>query len=434
MFQNYQESGPYLLASKERKIGARFRMAPSNTVLANTLRRQIMSAVPSVGFRTEPAEESEVVIEANTTPLVAEMIAHRIGMIPIRADPATFDPARYEFRINKENTGKTMIDVSAADFVIVERDPSNPLDEGRIVPTGDFFPPDPITGETCLITRLRPQWNPIAPNERLVLKARAAVSTGTENSRWTPVSQCSYENTRDDNPERLEAMFQNWATISKKVDNEATRREFDTMEVQRCFRINEAGEPNDFTFYMESVGVQAIPDIVRSGIEQTIDLLTKYQDIDAEIPESVLVQHANTRFSAVEFVFRGEGHTLGNLLQYYINENHIEGAEEPRITYAGYKVPHPLKKEMVLVVGGVEEGELSDPEEELQTARFVVAKVIRFIKGVFRQMLEDWKGAVGMTDIAMAVEEKQDAAQLAEMKEAATITNTNPVMAANMAA
>jgi DNA-directed RNA polymerase subunit L len=229
-------------------------------------------------------------------------------------------------------------------------------------------------------------------------------------------------------------MFQNWAAISKKVDNEATRREFDTMEVQRCFRTNEAGEPNDFTFYMESLGVQAIPDIVRAGIESITDLLTKYQDIDAEIPETVLVQHANTRFSAVEFVFSGESHTLGNLLQYYIDENHIEGAEEPRIGYVGYKVPHPLKKEMVLVVGFTEGTDLSDPEEELQTARFVVAKVIRFVKGVFRQMLEDWKRAVGMTDIAVAVEEKQDAAQLAEMNEAASISNTNPVMSANMAA
>ena len=103
MFHNYEESGPFLLGNTDARIGARFRLAPSNTTLANTIRRQIISAVKTVGFRTEPAETSEVVIETNTTPLVNEMLAHRIGMIPIRVDPAIFDPMRWDFRIEKEN-------------------------------------------------------------------------------------------------------------------------------------------------------------------------------------------------------------------------------------------------------------------------------------------------------------------------------------------
>ncbi len=402
MFHDYEESGPFLLGSTDARIGARFRMTPSNTTLANTLRRQIVSAVPTVGFRTEPAEKSDILIETNTTPLVNEMLAHRIGMIPVRVDPATFDPARYEFHIEKENATKELQDIHAADFVILERDPANPLDEGRQVPTEAFFPPDSITGSTVLITRLRPQWNPIAPHEKLVLKARAVISTGAENARWSPVSQCSYEYTRDDNPELVDEMFQSWVTVSKKVANLAElgeerlaefRREYNTMEIQRCYRKDAAGEPNDFTFYVESVGALSVPAIMRAAIEATIAKLTKYQDLDGEIPENVQVQPADARFPAVDIVFRHEDHTLGNLLQHYLVDNHVraEGEpiqEEPRITFAGYRVPHPLKPEMVVRVGIPKS--IEDPEVELQTARLVVAKVVRHLKELFRGMLADW--------------------------------------------
>ena len=407
MFHGYEESGPFLLGNTDRRIGARFRLSPSNVTIANTIRRQILSAVKTVGFRTEPAEKSEVVIESNTTPLVNEMIAHRIGMIPIRfpGDPATFDPARYEFHINKENTTKEMMDVHAADFIVMERDPMNPLDEGQQVPTESFFPPDPITGSTTLITRLRPQWNPIAPHEKLVLKAKAAVSDGHENSRWSPVSQCSYEYTRitaEENPELIEEMFQAWIATTKKVANptdlsqdrmEEFRREYNTMEIQRCYRKDAAGEANDFTFFVESVGILAVPVIVRAALEATIEKLTKYQDLDGELPDNVQLQHADARFPAVDIIFRHEDHTLGNLLQHYLVENHVraEGEaiqEEPRITFAGYKVPHPLKPEMVVRVGLPKD--LEDPEVELQTARFVVAKVVRHLKEVFGHLLADW--------------------------------------------
>ena len=411
MFHDYTESGPSILGGDERKIRAKFRLSPANTTIANTLRRQILVGVPSVGFRTEPYEASEVEIMRNTTPLVNEMLAHRIGMIPITADPHTFDPARYTFVIDKENDGKAIIPIHASDFTVFEKDPANPLDEGRIVPTNTFFPPDPLTGDTCLITILRPQWNPIAPHEHLTLKARAAISTGAENSRWSPVSQCSFENTLDENEERRSAMFTTWLATTKKINEPSTlgderlaelRREYNTMEVQRCFLVNDAGEPYDFTFYIESVGTRSVPDCVRDGIQSCIDMLTKYQDVDGVIPDNVAIQPGDARFPCVDFIFRGEGHTLGNLLQHYLVTQHVEGAEEPRITYAGYKVPHPLKAEMFVRVGV--SNEIGDPEAEQQTARLAVAKVCRSLKAYFKEMLASWFTLQNPTTAATATE------------------------------
>ena len=397
MFSDYTEFGPSLLGDASAKLNASFRLSNTNVTVANVLRRSILTQTPSVAFRTEPAEKSEVIVTTNTTPLVNEMLTHRIGMIPIRADPLTFNPDVYEFVLDKENSTKGMLDVTAADFKVLKKNPENLLEEPVEVPNAEFFPPDPITGDTVLITRLRPQWNPTAPNERLQLKARAAVSTGTENIRWSPVSQCSYEYTRDNNPEHVTAVFNNWLLAHKKIDDPTTlpsdrieelKREFNTMEIQRCYMMNEKGEPNDFTFHIESVGVQKIPDIVRTGIAACEALVTRYQDLDGTIPSNVRVQEGDSRFSSIDIIFQNEGHTLGNLLETFLVMNHVEGDVEPKISYAGYKVPHPLRPEMFIRIGFQDIS--GDTEVKKNTARLVVATVCRKLKVDFRALMTAW--------------------------------------------
>ena len=396
MFSGYVESGPTLMNPAAGKLRATFKLK-ANVTLANTIRRAIISSTPSVAFRTEPAETSEMTISVNTTPLVNEIISHRIGMVPILADVTTFDPARYEFVLEKENTTKDMIDVYASDFQVFMKNPENPLEAPVQVPTAQFFPPDPITGETVLITRLRPQWNRSAPNEQIKLKAKASISTGKENIRWSPISQCSYEYTRDTNEDHLEDVFTNWLLNTKKIEKVTDipeeklaelKREFNTMEVQRCYLTDERGNPTNFTFYLESVGTQPIPLIVANALRACEDLLRKYEDIDATLPKNVVVKQGDARFPCVDIVFTDESHTLGNLLETYLVENHVDGEAQPRLTYAGYKVPHPLRPEMFVRIGVETEG--GDADQEQLIARQAVANVCRGLRDQFRILQASW--------------------------------------------
>ena len=412
MFEEYKEDGHPLLGDVGHKLNATVRLARSNVTMANTLRRAILSLTPSVAFRTEPAEHSDVVISVNTTPLPNEMLAHRIGMIPIRANPVLFNPELYEFRLDKENKGTESMDVCASDIEVWMKDAANPLEEPKKQETRDFFPPDSVTGDTVLITRLQPQWNPTAPNQRLAFKAKASVSNGTENSRWSPVAACAYGYTRDPSPDHELAVKKAWLKNTKKIyvtdgmareqimalgdkiikwedlDGEkqgALNREFQTMEVQRCYLMDEKGEPNDFTFVLESVGIQPIPAIVQSGIAACEALVSRYQDLDATVPDNVQIQVADTRFPAIDIIFQRESHTLGNLLETYFVMNHIAGKEEPRLTYAAYKVPHPLKAEMFVRIGCA-----GDVEIQKQTARSVISIVCRKLKEEFRALQASW--------------------------------------------
>ena len=389
-FSNYQESGPSLLNDDKHKIQATFRIKPIHVTVANTLRRQILASVPTVGFKTEPPEASDVIIETNTTALVNEMISHRIGMIPINiVDPSSFDPKDYEFRINIENIGTEARNVTASDFTVIKFGPDS---SETVLNTNDFFPPDPITKGTAIITTLRPQYNADSPSEKLVIRAKPTIGTGRQNMRYSCVSQCSYEYTIDDNVKRQNSMFLSWLAVSKKVEdpNAVTperlgelKREFNCLEIQRCFLENEKGEPYDFIFHIESVGIFSVPTIIDRGLQACEDLVTPYINMDTDLPSSVSVVKSVRRMeNGLEFTFTNEDHTLGNLLQTLLVNRHIEGSEEPRITYAGYKVPHPLRQEMVLILSSEDGNELN--------LRKAIASTCTYLKEYFVKARKIW--------------------------------------------
>lgn len=413
MFSDYEESGAALLSGGIHKLHAKFSLTNTNVTIANTLRRAILTQVPTVGFRTEPYDKSDINVIANTTPLVNEMIVHRIGMIPINADPLTFDPEQYTFELDVENTSKEIRDVCAKDIKVFMRNPDNALDAPIQVDSALFFPPDPITGDTILITRLRPQWNPIAPNERLAFRARACISSGAENIRWSPVSQSSYEFTRSTDETRVNDVFNRWLANYKKVDDpsslDATRRdellaEFRTMEIQRAYVTDAAGNPNDFTFHVESIGIQSVAKIVDAALVSCDVLVSKYMDIDGKVPDNVRVVAGTSRFPSIDFWFTNEGHTLGNLLETWLIDNEVTDAPTATVTYAGYKVPHPLRPEMYVRVGVKED---STPELQQQMARTAIAKACRALRQEFRDLRASWAALFGVADDGVA-ETKND--------------------------
>jgi DNA-directed RNA polymerase subunit L len=83
-----------------------------------------------------------------------------------------------------------------------------------------------------------------------------------------------------------------------------------------------------------------------------------------------------------DFWFTKEDHTLGNLLQTWIDTNKVGGD----ITYVGYKVPHPLRDEMVLRIA-VENGSEA-------TARLAIAEAAKAISDMFLEWSVDWQSSV----------------------------------------
>lgn len=381
---------------QQSKLVLNFTVTPTDVAYANTLRRVILTEVETVGFRAEILENgatSDVSITKNSTPMSNEMLSHRIGLLPVHvSNPLEFNPAEYSFKLDVTNTSPDPLDVKAADIqVFKNRGPdTDPLQ----IPSTEFFHLDPISKDTALLAVLK---GAIVnqENERVTFTAKATVGTGRENARFNPVSQCAYKYTLDTSVERRKEFFNTWLQTHKKVDPATLEsslakkgefeREFATMEIDRCFLTNERGEPYSFDFVLESVGVLDPYYIVARAIQVIQMKLIKYASIDAgDLPESVSIRPADARMKGYDFLFKGEDHTLGNLLQTWMDANLLDAGE---ITFIAYKVPHPLKDEMLLRVG-VEDG------KEV-SARAAIVKAVRALTDMFKGWGVAWAASSG---------------------------------------
>ena len=369
-----------------------FQLQPAHVSYANTIRRAMLTEVETVGFRSDIKEDgstSDVTVEKNTTPMTNEMLADRVGLLPIWVEnPLTWDPEEYIFRITVESDKDTSRDVVAADFEVLQR---NKDDEGAPTHVGNakFFQPNPITKDTSLIAILKGKQPNQAP-QAIELTAKATMGTGRQHVRFNPVSQCSYKYTIDTDSEKQKAVFEKWLTTTKKVDPKSLEketerrdklmREFNTMEVERCFLVNEKNEPYSFDFTVESKGTLPVKYIVGRALEKIQQKCMLYASVDrGDLPENMRIQPADARMKGFDIVIQHEDHTLGNLLQTWMDENMIDKEE---ITYVGYKLPHPLRDEMVFRIG-VEDG------QEI-TARAVFARAARACATMFGKWKEDW--------------------------------------------
>ena len=378
--------------TKESGTVLRFVMEPTVVGYANSLRRTMITDVETIAFRadiTETGTTSDVLITKNRTPLSNEMLAHRVGLIPIHVEkPLDWNPEEYKFSLKVVNESSEPLDVVAGDIQVLRSRGAE--EEPILVPNVEFFHPDPVTHDTALLTVLKGKLASQEP-EVLEFSAIATMGTGRENAAFMPVtSRCAYGYSRDDDPEVKKEIFTLWLNKHKKVnptelESNPTKkaefeREFETMEVQRCYKKDERGEPYSFDFIVESVGVLSPTYIVARAIELLQAKVLRYASIDSgDLPDQVKVRPADAKMKGFDFVFQKEDHTLGNLLQTWMEQNLMDTEQ---ITFVGYKVPHPLRDEMVLRVG-VDSGKDVD-------ARAAVAKAARECAQMFKDWSAQW--------------------------------------------
>ena len=383
-----------------------FTMSPVSVTYANTLRRAVQTEVQTLGFRADMLEDgstADVKVFKNTTPMSNEMLADRVGLLPIHMPGgavAGWEKESVLFRLHVKNETDDVRLVTASDFECLkasadaaEASEGGERGESRVrIPNTQFFHPNPVTGETCIIAVLKPMADGQEPEE-IHLEAYATMGKGREHTRFNPVAQCAYSYTRDDDAGRIKEMWQRWLTQQKKVDPKdldkdperkaVLEREFRSLEIYRCFKTDGNGEPFSYDFTVESVGVMEPNKIIFDALNSVASLCDKYAALDTgDLPESVDIRPADARMKGFDFWFQAEDHTLGNLLQTWLDDNRIG---DSLISFAGYKVPHPLRDEMVLRIG------IEDGSEK--TARLAIAEAAKACADMFRGWSAQWSGA-----------------------------------------
>ena len=391
VFEKYEESG----------LTARWTLTPSNYAYANTLRRLIGCRVPVVGFRAEltaAGTTTDVEILANTTPMTNEMLAHRIGLLPVHVeDPDAWekDGDDYEFSCSVTHNAPQARDITTEDiqiFRVAKDGERTPVDAGK------FFKAFSYGGHTghILLATLKAQLKGSQGKaEELAFKAKASVGYGAEHARFIPVSRCTYAYTLDQDSARIEEVFYDWAQRHKKLERAALEadaakkekllKEFNTMEIQRCYLKGEDGEAYSFDFVLESVGVYTPKKIVDYALKAGEQMCENYISKDGgQAKMSYRMEPADAEIFAFDFIFDGEDHTLGHLLQTWIDTN-LYG--RGIVTYVAYDMFHPLADNLYLRIG------VNDNNEE--TARAVLQEALTGCASMFRAWAGYWATATG---------------------------------------
>jgi len=387
-----------------------FTLTPIHVAYANTLRRLIMTGVESAAFRADMKDgtTTDVTVEQNDTPMTNEMLAHRIGLLPIHV-PLDTDLKTLTFTLDVKAEKDTYKDVTCEDFVIMrEREGGK---EPVQMDTDVFFPKHPLTRRTCLIATLAPGVG------RVKFSAKASMGTGRENARFQPTSQCSYVYTRDEDEATVDAHFTEWLEKAKKQsvgdleegDEKAKaklaafRREYETMEIAKVYLKDAKGEPYSYDFTIETVGPLKISYIVRRACDVGAAMMSKYTSIENGVlpdDKKLYVIPSRSRVLGFDFIMKEQDHTFGNMIQTYLEQNHIYEAEQKaggpvKITYAGYEVPHPLRDELVVRIGS------SSKEEALKA----FAQACEGCVKIFSDIRTAWMRAVPEAGVNMAAAE-----------------------------
>jgi len=298
----------YKISQDILKNSAIYKFTDEDAALVNSLRRIILAEIPNIAF-----DPVNMVISTNTGNLHNEFLMHRISMIPIHANPSEFDDVcQIMFSLNVKNDTVNPINVTSADIR---------YDVNKTI--GNLFPTNHITSSHILITRL-------LPGQEIQMKFKASIGISKDNTRWCPVSKCSFMNALDEEEiERQRAI----TTIDPSI--------FEAHHKYRIYKKNAFGEASEFIFYIDSECALTPDYMMMKAIEILIHKLENMSSVSK-------VKIVN---NMVEVFIKDEDYTLVNMVQSYIYNTEIRDQPQntqPRLQYIGYYKPHPLDNSMML--------------------------------------------------------------------------------------
>ena len=158
-----------VLASLDDSL-ARFTLSGASPAFANAFRRAMIGEVPTLAIE-------DVRIYDNTSALFDEMLAHRLGLIPIRTDLQSYSTKE------KCSCGGAGCPACTATYTLSVEGP-------KTVTSSDLIPQDPKVGPVhgnIPIVKL-------TKGQKLVIEARATLNTGRMHAKWQPTLVCGYKN------------------------------------------------------------------------------------------------------------------------------------------------------------------------------------------------------------------------------------------------
>ncbi|HID16892.1 TPA: DNA-directed RNA polymerase subunit D [Candidatus Bathyarchaeota archaeon] len=158
---------------QENENSMKFLIKGVPTAFANALRRIMIAEVPTMAIE-------DVIILENSSLMYDEVLAHRLGLIPL-----TTDLKGYVLPEECECKSELGCNKCRASFTLEAEAKEGPI----TVYSGDLKPQDPAVrpvSENIPVLKL-------APGQKIKLEAYAKLGRGVKHAKWQPVSACAYK-------------------------------------------------------------------------------------------------------------------------------------------------------------------------------------------------------------------------------------------------
>jgi DNA-directed RNA polymerase subunit L len=348
----------------------KFEVDGCNTSFVNAIRRTILSDVETVSFNIDDYQNSDLKVINNSSSLHNEFLLHRLGLIPVNVEDVDgFNPDNYKFVLKKQNNTNKLMNVTSKDFKVTN------LETGIEEDVTKFFPANDITKDHILIITLKN--NPTGEGEEVHIEGKCSKGTGRENSRFSPVSCIVFVNKRNDDRAQ-QAFEEHISQLDEKPNAEELKvlaKRFDIEEGDRYFFVDENGDPNRFEFTIETVGIIPPGEIFKRACKKLVQKLNHFnRNLDMALnsnESSIEIRESSGVMSGFDITIKDENHTLGFLLQTYINKLN-EGV------FVGYMNPHPLQKEIKIRV--------NFNDDDINTVKSIFEKTTTYLIGEFTKL------------------------------------------------
>ena len=331
---------PVIKINSEESNTLKFTMTNINYSLANSLRRIVLSDVPTIVFRTFPHNESKVDIITNKTRLNNEIIKQRIGCIPIHITDVDFPHQEYVVEVNKKNDTDTIQLLTTADFKIKNISTDKYLSATDVK---EIFPPDSITGDYIPITRLRPKLSDNVEGESIEFNAYLDIGTAKQDGMYNIVSTCAYGATMD-----TVKATDVWNDKKKDLVKSGTAEEDIDFQYKNWLLLDAKRNviPDSFDFTVESVGVFSNMSIIHKACDIMIQKCKNFISMIEKGTVPIEVTENTTISNEYTITLKNEDYTLGNALSYFLYEKYYSGNKT--LSFVGFRIPHPHIPEGVI--------------------------------------------------------------------------------------